>query len=275
MAKRSLSIRLSIFVILLGILLYWFGKPNEENRDDDLGHGSMFDRIAGRYDRTNRVMSLGMDKGWRRVLVRALDLKANDNVLDLATGTADVAILEAHAGAGKVLGIDPSANMISIGREKLVHESVQDRVSLELGDATQLDTLTNKSFDKISIAFGIRNIPNIPQALIEMRRVAKPKAILAILEFCEPESGPLAPIARFFIRFIVPRIGALLSGAHWNEYRHLQASIAAFPSPSKFAHIINQAGFHVYEIRLLAFGSVALYLASPLNSTNSMMMTSS
>lgn len=225
-----------------------------------LGSGLMFDRIAHRYDVTNRVMSLGMDLRWRQKMVDAMAVKPSDRVLDLATGTADVAILEGRIGA-TVLGIDPSEQMLNLGRHKISTARLDSNVTLVTGDATHLVDLQNASFDKISIAFGIRNIPDFNTALSEMRRVAADRATLAIMEFCEPEHGLLAPVARLFIRHAIPRLGAFLSGAHWAEYRHLQASIAAFPPPSDFAKLISQAGFRVRSISYLGFGSVALYLA--------------
>lgn len=239
------------------VALWWWSPATDEV--PELGSGLMFDRIARRYDATNRVMSLGMDMGWRRKLVTSLTLTATDRVLDLATGTGDVAILEGRSGA-RVLGVDPSARMLEVGRSKVTAARLDSSVTLVEGDATNLSKLENASFDKISIAFGIRNIPDLPGALSEMRRVAAPGATLAILEFCDPEGSVLAPIARLFVRHVVPRIGAFLSGAHWAEYRHLERSIAAFPKPTDFAALIANAGFRVDSTTFLGFGSVALYI---------------
>lgn len=151
--------------------------------------------------------------------------------------------------------------MLAIGRDKVKAASLDDRVVLELGDATDLKGLEDGSFDKISISFGIRNIPNLDAALREMRRVAAPGATLAVMEFCEPEKGLLAPVARLFIKHVVPRLGAVLSGARWDEYNHLQKSIAAFPPPTAFQAKIEHAGFAAQAPVFYACGSVALYLA--------------
>ena len=178
-------------------------------RSDDLGTGSMFDRIAPHYDRANDFMSLGLHHGWRAALIDGLDVQKSDRALDLATGTADVAILQGKRGA-TVLGVDPSQNMLDIGRGKVTEAGLDDVVELVLGDATSLQ-LNSSIYDKVTISFGIRNIPDIDGALREMRRVAKRGAVLGILEFALPERGLLAPVARAFVSVVVPVLGAVLS----------------------------------------------------------------
>ncbi|KAH8047276.1 2-octaprenyl-6-methoxy-1,4-benzoquinone methylase [Aureococcus anophagefferens] len=148
--------------ILVGLLVT-LGGLEEGAPAEDLGTGQMFNRIARRYDLANKFMSLGMDQGWRRGLVAALELAPSDRVLDLATGTADVAILEGAAGPA-VLGVDPSANMLAIGRTKVAAAGLDGTVELALGDATDLEHLADGGFDKISISFGIRNIPDVDGA---------------------------------------------------------------------------------------------------------------
>ncbi|KAJ1454095.1 ubiE/COQ5 methyltransferase family-domain-containing protein [Pelagophyceae sp. CCMP2097] len=229
-----------------------------------LGSGQMFDKIAATYDIANKFMSLGLDKSWRVAMVDALNVGPGDRVLDLATGTADVAILHGQRGAN-VLGIDPSANMLAVGRTKVAERGLDGTVVLELGDAQALEGLADGSFDKITISFGIRNVPDRSKALREMRRVAAPNATLGVMEFCVPEAGPLAPLARFFIRRVVPVLGSLLSGAMSTaEYEHLQKSITDFPPPAAFAAQIEEAGFKLSNPpTLFACGSVALYVAQP------------
>ena len=239
----------------------YVSRLEEGEAAEDLGTGQMFNRIAKRYDLANKFMSLGMDQGWRRGMVGALALRASDRVLDLATGTADVAILEG-ATANKVVGVDPSENMLAIGRQKVSAAGLDGAVELRLGDATRLSELGDGTFDKISISFGIRNIPDVDGALREMRRVAAPGATLAVMEFCEPEEGLLAPVARAFIKHVVPRLGAVLSGARWDEYNHLQKSIAAFPPPAAFRAKVEGAGFSAAAPVFYAAGSVALYVAT-------------
>lgn len=222
-----------------------------------LGTGEMFDAIARRYDFVNRVLSLGIDRAWRRKTIAALDLKAGARVLDVATGTGDVALelLRRHPDA-IVEGIDPSANMLEIGRAKAAAAGVTKELTMRSGDAMALPH-ADATFDACTIAFGIRNVPDRPKALREMRRVLVPGGRLAVLELTEPR-GVLGPIARFHVHRVVPRLGALLSGAR--EYRYLERSIAAFPAPATFAGTMREAGFDVREMRSLTFGVATLFV---------------
>eukprot|EP00668_Euglena_longa_P033803 GGOE01043441.1.p3 GENE.GGOE01043441.1~~GGOE01043441.1.p3 ORF type:complete len:269 (-),score=63.09 GGOE01043441.1:123-929(-) len=254
-------------VLGMGVFL-WITTPSREYRGPTLGSGKMFDCIARRYDLINRVMALGMDQGWRATMVRALELSPGDTCLDLATGTADVALILARTlrklgGRGTVLGVDPSAKMLEEGRRKVQQANLTDLLTLQEGDAQELQ-LPDAHFDKVTMSFGIRNVEDRPRALREMRRVMKPvsSSRLVILEFADPEGGVLAFGARLFIRYGAPRIGALISG-QVDEYMHLQNSIVAFPKPAAFAAMIEEAGFSVLRTQAFCFGSVCLYLARP------------
>ena len=222
------------------------------------GSGEMFDAIADRYDLLNRIISLGVDQRWRRRTVEALALGEGATVLDLATGTADLAmrIARRHTDAN-VIGIDPSRGMLERGQTKLTAAGLGDRVRLEVGDAQAL-ALDDDSVDGVCMAFGIRNVPDRDRALREMARVARPGARIAILELSEPRSGILGPLARFHVHRVVPTLGGWLSGAA--EYRYLQRSIAAFPSPEQFALQMERAGIDVLETRSLTFGVCTLYV---------------
>ncbi|MBA3541838.1 MAG: ubiquinone/menaquinone biosynthesis methyltransferase, partial [Deltaproteobacteria bacterium] len=172
-----------------------------------LGSGAMFDRIARRYDTVNRVLSLGLDKGWRRRTVRALNLGEHARVLDVATGTGDLAIEIAQRHPGStVVGLDPSPGMLAIAAQKLAKRKLTDRVTLVEGDAQQLP-MQNCEVDAATIAFGIRNVPDRLAGLRELARVVRPGGRIAILELGEPRSGVLATAARFHTRFVVPRLG--------------------------------------------------------------------
>ncbi len=225
------------------------------------GSGQMFDRIARRYDAMNRVLSFGLDKGWRKRTVRALALGASPRVLDLATGTGDLAIdiARRHPDA-TVIGLDPSREMLAVGERKLAKRRLRDRVTMVQGDAQALP-YADDEMDAITIAFGIRNVPDRPKALREMARVVKAGGRIAILELGEPRHGLLAGAARFHTRHVVPRLGALLSGAR--EYRYLQKSIAAFPPAEEFAAIMERAGLRMLEVVPLTFGACTLYVATP------------
>mmetsp|Transcript_97486 Transcript_97486/g.168127 ORF Transcript_97486/g.168127 Transcript_97486/m.168127 type:complete len:292 (-) Transcript_97486:537-1412(-) len=260
--------------LLLLLLVFFIVRttPSKMYKGPALGSGKMFDIIARRYDFINRVMAIGMDQGWRRAMVRALNIQPQDQCLDLATGTADVAMemgrailspSDTQTSKGHVLGVDPSVKMLEVGRRKVQRAGMSTVVTLEEGDGQQLD-LEDDRFDKVSIAFGIRNIPDRPRALREMRRVIKANARsrLAILEFTDPEGHLLAPLARAFVRFGVPRIGALLSG-RVDEYMHLHHSIVKFPQPAEFERMIEEAGFKCIRQQQFCFGTVCLFLAEP------------
>lgn len=226
-----------------------------------MGSGAMFDRIASRYDALNRVISLGIDQRWRRRTVESLQLTAGHRVLDLATGTGDLAVMIAKTHPGvTVVGSDPSEGMLSVGRDKVRDRSLGGRVVMEVGDAQSLP-YEDASFDALTMAFGIRNVPDRARALREMARVVKPGGRVAILELSEPRGGLIAPLARFHVHTVVPVLGALLSGE--KEYRYLQESIAKFPPPETFASLMRECGHDVLSIEPMTFGTVCLFVSTP------------
>jgi demethylmenaquinone methyltransferase/2-methoxy-6-polyprenyl-1,4-benzoquinol methylase len=236
-------------------------SPSASSGKNRLGTGSMFDAIAGRYDLLNRVMSMGIDQYWRRRTVAALELEPGARVLDLGTGTADLAMRMARSYPdAHVVGLDPSANMLSIGARKVRRAGLGDRIHLDLGDAQALP-FEDGSFDGCAIAFGIRNVPDRAQALREMARVTRPGGRIAVLELAEPRRGLLGMVARWYIRRVVPWLGGLLSGMR--EYRYLQQSIAAFPPPEQFAEQMRESGMAEVAARPLTFGVCTLYVAQP------------
>lgn len=225
------------------------------------GSGEMFDNIADRYDLLNRIISLGIDQSWRRRTVDALNLTETSHALDLATGTADLALLIAQRVPGcRITGVDPSTKMLAVGQEKVARAALAERITLAEGDAQALPYEDN-TFDGTTIAFGIRNVPDRLLGLREMARVTKPGGRIAILELSEPQGGLMGPLARFHVHTLVPWLGSLLSGA--KEYRYLQKSIAAFPPAEEFAGTMREAGLDVLEVTPLTFGVAHLYVASP------------
>ena len=226
-----------------------------------LGSGEMFDRIARRYDLVNRVLSLGLDQRWRRKTVRAVGATLGDapRLLDVATGTGDLAIALARAyPGGHVIGLDPSPGMLAIAADKVARRGLT--VELVRGDAQELPQ-ASCSIDAATIAFGIRNVPDRAKALRELARVVRPGGRIGVLELSEPRRGVMATAARFHTHQLVPRIGALLSGKR--EYAYLQKSIAAFPPADEFAQMMRGAGLTVLEIIPLAFGACTLFVATP------------
>ena len=225
------------------------------------GSGAMFDGIAHRYDLVNRVISLGIDQSWRKKTVRSLELKPGAKVLDLATGTGDLAIMVARTHPEvTVVGVDPSAKMLEVGRKKLAEGGLTERIELQVGDAQDLK-FPDRTFDGLCIAFGIRNVPDRLQGLREMARVTKAGGRVAILELSEPRGGVLGPLARFHVHSVVPAVGALLSGA--KEYQYLQKSIAAFPPSAEFEALMTEAGLRIVASTALTFGVCHLYVGEP------------
>jgi demethylmenaquinone methyltransferase / 2-methoxy-6-polyprenyl-1,4-benzoquinol methylase len=228
------------------------------------GSGAMFDAIAPRYDLLNRVLSLGIDRRWRQRTVAALELTPGARVLDHATGTGDLAIQIAQSQPTvEVLGLDPSSEMLRIGRGKVARAGLEERIELREGDAQSLDGVQSASFDAATMAFGIRNVKNRALALRELARVTKPGGRIAILELSEPRGGLLGPLARWHVHAVVPWIGGLLSGSR--EYRYLQQSIANFPPPADFADLMRASGIQVELVEALTFGVCHLYLGRALS----------
>jgi demethylmenaquinone methyltransferase/2-methoxy-6-polyprenyl-1,4-benzoquinol methylase len=220
------------------------------------GSGVMFDHIAARYDLLNRLLSMGLDRGWRRAVIDAVGAVPGE-VLDVATGTADIAIaLAQRFGALKVVGVDTSVGMLAVGRQKVVQKGLAERIELVQGDAQALPFADDR-FAASCIAFGIRNVPDRRLGIAEMLRCTAPGGKIVVLELGEPRGGPLAALARLHMHLIVPRLGALLSGA--KEYRYLQQSVAAFPPADAFAQVLRDAGCAEVAVRPFLAGVAHLY----------------
>lgn len=221
----------------------------------------MFDAIAGRYDVLNTVLSGGLDRYWRRRAIRSLELTGRERLLDVCTGTADVAMagVRARPGAARVLGVDFAGAMLSHGMAKLRDANLTSRVQLARGDAMCLP-VADGSVEAATIAFGIRNVQQPEVACAELLRVLKPGGRLAILEFGLPVIPAVRPLYLWYFKHILPRIGRAVS-RHHEAYDYLPQSVGAFPWGEAFARILRDAGFSQVEARPLAFGIVYLYSA--------------
>ena len=222
----------------------------------------MFDAIAWRYDRLNHLLSAGLDKRWRRRAVRELRLTTSDRVIDVCTGTADLALAAAtdtRGAAGAVIGVDFSGAMLTIGLDKVRRAGLAGRVTLTRGDAMALP-FADGAFDAATIAFGLRNVSDPLGGCRELHRVLRPQGRLAILEFGMPATPVLAAGYRWYFRHVLPRIGRLIS-RHTDAYEYLPASVAEFPSGTAFVTILRQAGFPAVRCVRLALGAVYLYVA--------------
>ncbi len=222
----------------------------------------MFDAIAGNYDFLNHLLSAGIDKRWRKRAVRALALTGRERVLDLCTGTADLAIAARSATppARSVVGVDFAGEMLRIGLDKLRAARLDPAITLIRGDAANIP-IGNGAVDAITIGFGIRNVQNTAAACAEMRRTLAPGGRLAILEFAIPTTPLVSSAYRFYFNRVLPAIGRLIS-KHNAAYGYLPASVGAFASPDEFVKILRHAGFVDIQARPLTFGIVYLYTAT-------------
>jgi demethylmenaquinone methyltransferase / 2-methoxy-6-polyprenyl-1,4-benzoquinol methylase len=222
----------------------------------------MFDAIAGRYDLLNLVLSGGLDRYWRRRAIRALQFSGRERLLDVCTGTADVAIAGARAtrGAATVLGVDFAGAMLRRGLEKCRRAGLGARIRLVRGDAMRLPVASGTT-DGVTIAFGIRNVQEPAIACAELYRVLRPGGRLAILEFGLPVLPAVRPLYLWYFRHILPRIGRAVSH-HDAAYSYLPESVGAFPWGDAFAKILRDAGFHQVRAQPLTFGIVYLYSAT-------------
>lgn len=218
---------------------------------------SMFDRIAPRYDLLNRLLSAGTDVRWRNAAADLLALPKGGRVLDLCTGTADLLIeVLRRDPAARGLGIDLSTQMLVRGLPKLGAAGQAPRAALASGDAERLPVATGQ-FDGATVAFGIRNVGDIPAALGEMHRVLRPGGAVVILEFSNPP-GLLGALYRLYFGRVLPRIGGLVSGDR-SAYAYLPASVERFPDPAAFAALMEKAGFEVGPPAKLTLGIAYLY----------------
>jgi demethylmenaquinone methyltransferase/2-methoxy-6-polyprenyl-1,4-benzoquinol methylase len=221
----------------------------------------MFDSIAPRYDFLNRTLSAGLDQQWRRRAVDELALGATANVLDLCTGTADLAMAAiARYPAATVVGVDFSGAMLQRGRQKVKSGGLSKRIRLVRGDATRIP-LADHSCDAATIGFGIRNVKEPEAALAELARVLRPGAKLAILEFGEPRIPGIRTLYAWYFKYLLPAVGRVVS-RHQSAYSYLPASVGSFPPPAEFARTIERHGFVSVRAVPLTFGIVYLYVAT-------------
>ena len=229
----------------------------------------MFDRIAHRYDLLNRLLSLGRDTAWRRRLAACLADRRGQRVLDLATGTADV-LLDTCRDA-QVLrlgaGLDPAGRMLDRGREKIARRRLEDRLVLVRGDATHIPFGAD-CFDAVTVAFGMRNIADVPGAFCEACRVLRAAGRLVVLEFSIPTHWAVRPAYLLYFRHVLPHVGAFLSG-HGSAYRYLNQSVESFPCGQALCEAITAAGFTNVHAQTLTFGIATLYQGEKAGPTGS------
>jgi demethylmenaquinone methyltransferase/2-methoxy-6-polyprenyl-1,4-benzoquinol methylase len=229
-------------------------RPTPSRKDN----WKMFDRIAGRYDLLNHLLSANIDKGWRRRVALMLPERTDLRVLDLACGTADQ--LLALFATGRVMsgiGLDLAENMLAIGREKIEAAGLTDRLALKAGDAEDIP-FENEQFDAVTISFGIRNMVDVVQALTEMNRVLRPQGRVLILEFSLPPSRVFKAVYLFYLRHILPRLGRIISRDP-GAYRYLNETIETFPCGDDFLRLMKLGGFSRVEAHPLTLGIATVY----------------
>lgn len=219
----------------------------------------MFNTIAGSYDTLNHLLSFGIDKGWRRKLVKTMGKHNPRIILDLATGTADLAIAASVLKPEKIIGTDIAEEMLEIGTKKISERTLDQMIELQKADSENLP-FNNDFFDAAMVAFGVRNYENLQKGISEMCRVIKPGGYAYVLEFSKPQTFPMKQLYHFYSYYILPFIGRLVS-KHGSAYTYLPESVAAFPRDEEFVQVLKKAGFAEAHFLSLSFGITNLYVA--------------
>ncbi len=221
----------------------------------------MFDSIAFRYDFLNRFLSVGIDVSWRKKAINQLKAIEPKKVLDVATGTADVALMTFKMlHAEKIIGIDISEGMLDLGRQKIEKLGLTKNIELLKGDSENIHFEDN-SFDAITVAFGVRNFENLEMGLKEMHRVLRPGGKLVVLEFSKPKNAAFKVFYNLYMNQIAPAFGKLFSKNN-NAYQYLNDSVQAFPEGETFLNIMKQAGFRETYLKPLTLGICSIYCGS-------------
>lgn len=220
----------------------------------------MFDAISGEYDSLNRVISLGIDQRWRKRLVKMVGASNPKSILDIATGTGDLAIALARTGAKEIIGLDIAPAMLEIGKNKVKQKSLNPIISMVVGDSEHLP-FENDRFDAVTVAFGVRNFEDLDAGLSEIFRVLKPGGIFAVLETAVPTRTPFRQGYFFYSKYILPLIGRIFSRDK-RAYAYLSESAAAFPHGAAFNNILSKNGFIEVVDKPQTLGVASIYLAS-------------
>jgi len=220
----------------------------------------MFDNISKEYDMLNRVISFGIDTSWRKKIVKILKSKKPLNILDIATGTGDLAIELTKTNAKKIIGLDISKGMLDIGKKKISDKKLNNTIEMVIGDSENLNYEDN-FFDAITVSFGVRNFESLDLGLSEILRVLKPNGSLVILETSNPTKFPFKQFYIFYSKFILPTIGKVFSNDKF-AYNYLSKSSAEFPFGEKFNNILKKIGFTNVADFPQTFGVATIYVAS-------------
>ena len=233
-------------------------------KDSELGKkeqvAQMFDTISGNYDGLNRVISFGIDIKWRKKVLQLVSDKNPKTVLDIATGTGDLAILMTETSAEKIIGLDISAGMLDVGRKKIEGKKLSDKIEMILADSENMPFEDN-TFDAITVAFGVRNFETLEKGLGEILRVLKPNGIFVILETSVPDKTPYKQGYKFYSKNILPLIGKLFSKDN-SAYQYLSESASVFPYGEALNNILKKIGFIDVVSMPQTFGVATIYSAT-------------
>ena len=233
-------------------------KDKEQGKKEQVTQ--MFDAISGEYDSLNRVISLGIDQRWRKRLVKMVAAKRPKSILDIATGTGDLAIALSRTGAEEIIGLDIAPAMLQVGKEKIKRRSLDTIITMVEGDSEYLP-FENDRFDAITVAFGVRNFEDLDRGLSEIYRVLKPGGIVSILETAVPSRTPFKQGYFIYTRYFLPLIGRIFSRDR-RAYAYLSESAAAFPHGKAFNNILRKNGFISVVDKPQSLGVASIYVAS-------------
>lgn len=237
-------------------------KPYNEEQSKKEQVEQMFDNIAPTYDKLNHIMSLNIDRMWRRRVMRIVRRAKAHKIMDVATGTGDLAIAMAkRVDRTQILGVDISEEMLAVARRKIEKQGLEERIMLEKGDAENLSMVASESIDAITVAFGVRNFENIERGLSELYRTLKPGGKLVVLEFSMPKNRLVRWVYSQYAHRLLPRIGGMISKDK-QAYTYLPDSVEEFPAPERFSDMLREAGFCRVKARSQSFGIAYIYDAT-------------
>lgn len=221
---------------------------------------TMFDNISENYDGLNRVISFGIDVSWRKKVVKIISRNNPKQILDIATGTGDLALMMSQLNPDKIVGLDISAGMLEVGKQKIAKANLSDQIEMIVGDSEDMP-FDDNTFDAITVSFGVRNFANLDKGLTEIRRVLKPGGTFVVLETSNPTKFPYKQGYKFYTSFILPVIGKIFSKDKV-AYSYLSESANSFPFGETFDNILKKNGFINTEYKPVTFGVATIYSAT-------------
>lgn len=238
-------------------------------KDSDLGKKEqvtkMFNTISKNYDGLNRVISFGIDIKWRKKVVEILKKEQPNSILDIATGTGDLAIALINTGAKKIIGLDISTGMLAVGKDKVKDKNLDNNIEMVVGDSENL-VFDDNSFDAVTVSFGVRNFETLETGMAEILRVLKPNGSLVILETSVPTKTPYKQGYKFYTKNILPLIGKMFSKDN-SAYGYLSESASVFPHGENFNNILREIGFIDVTNKPQTFGVASIYIVKKANTT--------